>query len=50
MSALLFGMSALDPVTYGIAIAIMTLVALAAAWFPVRRAIAIDPVTALRAE
>ena len=48
MAALLFGVSALDPVTYGIAI--MTAVALAAAWFPVRRAISIDPVTALRSE
>ncbi len=49
-SQILYGISATDPVTYSVAIALMALVAFAACWFPARRAIAVDPVTALRTE
>ena len=47
---ILYGISARDPVTYALAIGLMALVAFAACWFPVRRAIRVDPVTALRTE
>ncbi len=49
-SLILYGVSATDPTTYALAIALIALVALAACWFPARRAISIDPVTALRTE
>ncbi len=49
-SLVLYGVSARDPVTYAFAIALMALVAFAACWVPARRAIAVDPVTALRTE
>jgi predicted permease len=44
----LFGISHLDPTTYGIAIAIFLVTVAAAAWFPARRALRIDPWRALR--
>jgi putative ABC transport system permease protein len=44
-----FGVSPLDPLTFAAAIAVLTLVALAAHWLPVRRALRIDPATTLRA-
>ncbi|HUI53883.1 MAG TPA: ABC transporter permease [Bryobacteraceae bacterium] len=47
---ILYGVSARDPVTYAVAIALMMLVAVAACWFPARRAMTVDPVTALRTE
>ena len=49
-SQVLYGISATDPVTYAVAIGMMALVALAACWFPARRAIHVDPVRALRTE
>jgi len=49
-SQIIYGVSATDPVTYALAIALMALVAVTASWFPVRRAISVDPVTALRTE
>jgi predicted permease len=47
---ILYGVLATDPLTYGVAISIMATVAFAACWLPARRAIAVDPVTALRTE
>ena len=50
MSALLFGVSPLDPLTFGSVAAILAIAALAAGYFPARRATLIAPVEALRAE
>jgi len=50
MSSLLFGVTALDPVTYAAVSALLILAAVLASYFPARRAIAVDPVQALRAE
>jgi len=46
----LFGVRPHDPLLIGAAVAALALVALAAAFVPARRATAIDPVRALRAE
>jgi putative ABC transport system permease protein len=50
MSSLLFGVTPLDPVTYAAVSALLILAAVLASYLPARRAIAIDPVEALRAE
>jgi ABC-type antimicrobial peptide transport system permease subunit len=47
---ILYGVHATDPLTYGVAISNMGTVAFAACWLPARRAIAVDPVMALRTE
>jgi predicted permease len=50
MSSLLFGVKALDPLTYAVVSALLIAAAVLASYFPARRALAIDPVEALRAE
>ena len=49
-ASLLYRVSPSDPATYGAVVGILSLVALAAAYAPVRRAVAVDPLVALRSE
>jgi predicted permease len=48
--AAFLGISPIDPVALGPTIAVLALSALAASWFPARRAAAIDPIRTLRAD
>ncbi|MBT8397135.1 MAG: hypothetical protein KJN92_09220, partial [Gemmatimonadetes bacterium] len=50
LRSLLFGVGAIDPVTFGVVPAILLAIALAASYLPARRASRIDPVRALKAE
>jgi ABC-type antimicrobial peptide transport system permease subunit len=50
MSAILFNVSPMDPLTYAGATAAIVLIAWAACYMPSRRASAVNPVQALRAE
>jgi hypothetical protein len=47
---MLFGVSAFDPITIGVTLAVLILVTLFAAAFPALRAASVDPIEALRAE
>jgi ABC-type antimicrobial peptide transport system permease subunit len=50
ISGLLFGMDAYDPVTYALVVALLSGVAMCAVLAPVRRALRVSPLVALRAE
>jgi ABC-type antimicrobial peptide transport system permease subunit len=50
MSAFLFGVGPLDPVTYAAVSGTLAAVALVATYLPARRASRVDPIVALRAD
>jgi ABC-type antimicrobial peptide transport system permease subunit len=50
MKGLLFGIEPADPPTIAVSAMLLVGVALVAAWVPARRAIAVDPMTALRGD
>jgi ABC-type antimicrobial peptide transport system permease subunit len=50
MKSLLFGISPLDPLTYAAVPLVLVTAAVLASYLPARRAAAVDPVEALRAE
>jgi ABC-type antimicrobial peptide transport system permease subunit len=50
ISSLLFGVTPLDPVTYGASGAIILAAAIAASYIPARRAASVDPMERLRSD
>lgn len=50
MSSLLYGVGALDPITYGSVAVALVIVSLTASWIPAARAAGVDPSIALRSE
>ncbi|MFL6584249.1 MAG: ABC transporter permease [Chthoniobacterales bacterium] len=50
LGSLLYGIGATDPLTFAAIVLLIAVVAFVAAWLPARRAAAVDPVIALRAE
>jgi ABC-type antimicrobial peptide transport system permease subunit len=50
LSTLLYGISPLDPVTYVVVPVILVTATVVASYLPARRAAAVDPVEALKAE
>ena len=50
MRGLLYGVSAVDPMTFAAITVLLAAIAFCASWIPARRAVATDPTTALRSE
>ncbi len=50
VAGLLVGIGSIDPLAFGVATVVLTLVLFVATWVPARRAAAMDPMRALRAE
>lgn len=50
LTSLLFGVEPTDPLTFAVALSLLTAVALAACYFPARRAMSMNPMSVLRAE
>lgn len=50
ITGMLFGLSALDSVTYGVVAAALVGVVVTASWVPARRVLRVDPSVSLRAE
>jgi len=50
MAGLLYGVSAMDPLTFAVVAMVLMVVAMAACYIPASRAMRVDPITALRHE
>jgi putative ABC transport system permease protein len=50
IGTLLYGVTPLDPLTFAAVVVLLGVVGLVACWIPARRAMRVDPLTALRAE
>jgi ABC-type antimicrobial peptide transport system permease subunit len=50
LSHILYGVSAVDPLSFGVAAGSLLTVALLACWLPARRAARVDPMRSLRGD
>ena len=50
LSALLYGVTSADAVTYGLVALVLAIVCVTVSWLPARRAVRVDPALALRAD